>query len=80
MKNALVRLVSGVVGIIAAVIAIWVPLILFISELNESRSYNGPISLPGAVGGSLLILAISAGFGFGAYKLLMRASGRYDPR
>jgi hypothetical protein len=80
MKNGLVRLVSGILGVIAAIIAIWVPLLFIVSELNESRSYNVPISVPGALGGSLLILAISAGFGFGAYELLMRASGRYEPR
>ena len=75
----MVRLVSGVLGIIAAIIAISVPLLFVVSELNEHASYDGPISVPGAVGGSLLILAISAAFGFGAYKLFMRAAGRYDP-
>jgi hypothetical protein len=76
MKRGMVRLVSGVFGIIAAVIAVWVPLIFVVSEIKEMHSYEGPISVPGAIGGSLLIVAISAAFGFGAYKLLMRAAGK----
>ena len=76
MRNAFVRLVSGVFGVIAAAIALWVPLIFLATEINAMRSYDGPISIPGAIGVVGLILAVSGAFGFGAYKLLMRAAGK----
>ena len=70
------RLVSGIFGVIAAGIALWIPLLFAAMEVNELRSYDGPISIPGAIGGCSVVLAVSAAFGFGAYKLLMRAAGR----
>jgi hypothetical protein len=76
MKTVLVRLVSGFVGVIAAGIALWIPLLFAVMEINELHSYDGPISIPGAIGGCCLVLAISAAFGFGAYKLLKLAAGR----
>jgi len=70
MKTVLGRLVSGIVGVVGAGIALWIPLLFAAMEINELHSYDGPISIPGAV------LAISAAFGFGAYKLLKLAAGR----
>ena len=78
MKNALLRLVSGVFGLIAAAIALWVPFLFAVSEINELHSYKGPISIPGTIGGCLLILGISVMFGFGAYMLLKRAFRESD--
>jgi hypothetical protein len=76
MKTVLVRLVSGFVGVIAAGIALWIPLLFAVMEINELHSYDGPISIRGAIGGCSLVLAISAAFGFGGYKLLKLAAGR----
>ena len=76
MKNRLVRLVSGIFGLAAAGVALWIPLLFTVMEINELRSYDGPISIPGAIGGCSVVLGVSAAFGFGAYKLLMRAAGK----
>jgi hypothetical protein len=76
MNRVLVRLVSGIVGVMAAGIALWIPLLFAVMEINELHSYDGPISIPGAIGGCSLVLAISAALGFGAYKLLKLTAGR----
>lgn len=78
MKHGLIRLACGVFGLIAAAIALWIPLLFAVMEINEMHSYDGPISLPGAIGGCTLILAFSATFGFAAYKLLVLAARGYS--
>lgn len=77
MKQGLLRLACGVLGLIAVAIALWIPLLFVVMEINEMHSYDGPISVPGAIGGCTVILAVSVTFGFAAYKLLTRAARGY---
>jgi hypothetical protein len=73
-----VRVVSGVFGVAAALIAI-VVLFSFITitlmEIDSMEQYQGHISILGAIGGTLLVVVITGSFGIGAYKLLRRAAG-----
>jgi hypothetical protein len=57
MKDTLIRIVSGLLGSAAAVIAIWMAVIF----------------LKGAISGSSYIGLVSLLSGFGAYMLLQRA-------
>jgi hypothetical protein len=76
MKKVLVRVLGGVCGLIAGLIAIYVPL-FFISmtmmEHESAKQYNGHSSVWGAIGGFSLILGITVFFGIGAYRFTRRA-------
>jgi Ni/Fe-hydrogenase subunit HybB-like protein len=79
-KSYFIRVVTGVFGVIAALLALYIPFSLIANsmmEIESSKQYDGHISLPGAIGGSLLVAAITGFFGTGAYKLLRRAA-RHD--
>ena len=72
------RAVSGVFGIAAAQIAIYVPfsfMAITLMEIDSIEQYQGQISILRAIGGTLLVVVITGSFGIGAYKLLRRAAG-----
>ncbi|HXN53239.1 MAG TPA: hypothetical protein VN943_15010 [Candidatus Acidoferrum sp.] len=64
MRSAILRVLGGVLGLIAGIAAIFLPL-LFVSdqlrEIESMKQYGGHVSFWGAVGGSLTIL-VCAGF------------------
>ena len=78
IKALVVRFVCAAFGLLAAAIAFLAPLSFIANTLIERESavqYNGHPSVWGAIGGSLLILTVTALFGIGAYRLLRRAFG-----
>lgn len=77
MKPLLLRLLIGVLGLLAGLLALFIPLSFIANEVQEgqsARQYNGHLSLWGALGGSLLVIAITVAFGVAAYRLLRRAT------
>jgi uncharacterized membrane protein len=59
MKSTLLRLLSGAVGLFAALVAIVGPVLFIASERQEAKSayqYNGHASFWGAVGGYATVL------------------------
>jgi len=78
IKALVVRFVCAAFGLLAAAIAFFAPVSFIANTLMERESavqYNGHPSILGAIGGSLLILAVTTLFGVGAYRLLRRAFG-----
>ena len=78
-KTWFVRIVSGVFGVIAAMLAVFGGFFFIANsamELESSKQYNGHVSILPAIGGSLLVVGIDGFFEIGAYKLLRRAAGR----
>ena len=69
-RNFIFRFFGGVLGTGAAAIAIGLPLLFVAMETNEVHSYHGPISLPGAIGGSALIVGIAGVSAFLAFIML----------
>jgi hypothetical protein len=73
MKTTLLRLLSGAVGLWAALVAIVGP-VLFIAnvrqEAESARQYSGHPSFWGAVGGSATVLFFVVYLAFIAYFLL----------
>ena len=51
-------------------IAIGLPVLFVAMETNELSSYDVPISIPGAIGASALILGIAGVLGFLAFIML----------
>lgn len=73
MKSTLLRLLSGAVGLFAALVAIAGPLFFIANEMQEAKSaqqYHGHASFWGVVGGSATILFLALLFAFIAYFLL----------
>lgn len=73
MKKLFLRVLSGVVGLAASLVAILVPLSFYANESMErssARQYHGQSDLWAGIGGWLTILFISAFSGFVAYYLL----------
>ena len=64
------RFLGGILGAGAATIAVGLPLFLLAFETNELSSYDGPISIPAAIGVSALILGIAGVSGFLAFMML----------
>lgn len=59
MKSNLLRLLSGVVGLVATLVAIVGPVLFIANERQEAKSayqYNGHASFWGAVGGYATVL------------------------
>jgi hypothetical protein len=73
MKSILLRLLSGVVGLCAGLVAIVGPVLFIANERQEAKSasqYNGHASLWGAIGGSAMVLFLVLFLAFIAYFLL----------
>lgn len=68
--KAVLRFLGGILGAGAAAIAIGLPLLFVAMETNERSSYDGPISISGAIGVSALIFGISGVSGFLAFMML----------
>jgi len=69
----LCRVLSGFVGLVASLVAIFGPLFFYANESTERESaqqYHGQPDFWGTVGGWLTVLFISALSGFVAYFLL----------
>ncbi len=78
MKSTLLRLLSGTVGLFAALVAIAGPVLFIANERQETKSaqqYNSHASFWGAVGGSATVLFFALFLSFIAY-FLMRFSFR----
>jgi len=76
MQRLMVRLLSGVVGLFAGIVALYIPLSFIANEVQEAQSarqYNGHPSCWGLIGGSLVILLITGLFGVTAYRFVRRA-------
>jgi hypothetical protein len=69
----ILRVTSGALGLVAGFLAIFEPLLFVANELQEMKSYDGPISIPGAIGGSLLVLGVALLLAFASYFLLRYA-------
>jgi hypothetical protein len=73
MKKLFLRVLSGVAGLIASLVAILGPFSVYSSQSMERESaqqYHGQPDFWGAVGGWLTVLFISVLLGFVAYFLL----------
>lgn len=73
MKNALLRIPIGLMGVLAGLIATGGPLLFISNEVQESQSagqYHGHASFWGVVGGSAMMLFLALFFGIIAYFLL----------
>ena len=73
VKTTLLRLLSGAMGLLAALAAIVGPLDFILNQIQERQSahqYNGHASFWGAVGGSATMLFFLLFFAFVAYFLL----------
>jgi hypothetical protein len=72
-RNIVFRGLGGVLGFVAAIVAVTGPILFISSSLNEAdsvRQYGRHFSLAGAVGGSLAVLALAGFFAFVAFTLL----------
>jgi uncharacterized membrane protein YfcA len=69
-RKFVLRFLGGTLGAGAATIAVGLPLFFVAFEANELSSYDGPISVPAAVGVSALILGIAGVSGFLAFMML----------
>ena len=73
MRIIVFRVLDGLVGLFAAVVAIVEPLLFISNELQEAesaRQYGGQTSFSGAVGGSLTVLVLVGFFAFISFVLL----------
>ena len=64
------RFLGGVLGAAAAALAVGLPLFSVAFETNERSSYDGPVSIPAAIGMSALILGVAGVSGFLAFITL----------
>lgn len=69
-RNFIFRFFGGILGAGAAAVAIGLPLLFVVMEINERSSYHGPISFSGAIGGSALIIGIAGVSGFLSFIML----------
>jgi len=78
------RLLGGVVGVLAALSALFLP-VLFVanefSEMESAKQYGGHPSLVGGIGGTLAMLAAAGFFGFVGYIFIRHAirGERFQP-
>jgi hypothetical protein len=70
LLRVILKVLGGAVGLVLGFLAIFEPLLFVANELQEMKSYHGPISIPGAIGGSLLVLGVALLFAFASYFLL----------
>jgi hypothetical protein len=73
MKTTLLRLLSGAVGLCAALVAVGGPVLFIANERQEARSaqqYNGHASFWGGIGSSAMVLFLVLFLAFIAYLLL----------
>jgi len=73
VKTTLLRLLSGAMGLLAALVAIVGSLDFIFNQIQEAQSahqYNGHASFWGVVGGSATVLFFALFFAFVAYFLL----------
>jgi hypothetical protein len=64
---------GGALGRVLGLLAIFEPLLFVANELQEMKSYDGPISIPGAMDASLLVLGVALLFALASYFLLRYA-------
>jgi small-conductance mechanosensitive channel len=79
MKQIVFRVLGGILGLLAAIAAVIVPLLFISNSLNEAESVRqngGHFSLSGVIGGSVAVLALAGLFGFLAFTLLRYALRR----
>ena len=57
LVRVILRVLGGL-GLVLGFLAIFKPLLFVANELQEMKSYDGPISIPGAMGGSFLALGV----------------------
>lgn len=77
LKCSLVRVLSGVFGVAAALIAIYVPfsfITITLMEIDSMQQYQGHVFILRMIGGRLAVVVTTALFGLGAYRLLRRAA------
>jgi len=73
MRQIVFRGLTGVLGFLAALVAVSAPILFISNSLTEAgsvRQHGGHFSLAGAVGGSLAVLALAGFFAFVAFTLL----------
>jgi hypothetical protein len=70
LARVILRVLGGALGLVLGFLAIFEPLLFVANELQEMKSYDGPISIPGAIGGSFLVLGVALLFAFASYFLL----------
>ena len=73
MKTILLRLLSGALGLCAAIVAVVGPVLFIANERQEGKSahqYQGHASFWGFVGGSATVLVLVLLLAFIAYSLL----------
>ena len=64
LARVILRVLGGAVGLVLGFLAIFEPLLFVANELQEMKSYDGPI------GGSFLVLGVALLFAFASYFLL----------
>jgi len=77
-KTIVIRVLSGVFGLAAAVIAIGLFfsfIEITVTEIDSAKQYHGHSSVLRGTGVSLLVVTVTALIGIGAYRLLRRAAG-----
>jgi hypothetical protein len=70
------RVCGGAIGLIAGVAALFLPLLFCVSQYDEMESakqYGGHASTPGAIGGTLVVLAICGFLGLISYVFIRYA-------
>jgi hypothetical protein len=73
MRNVIFRALGAILGLCAALLTIWIPLLFVFNTLKEVDSasqYGGHVHPLGAVGGSAVVLAMSGILAFLAFELL----------
>ena len=70
LARVILRVLGGALGLVLGFLAIFEPLLFVANELQEMKSYDSPISIPGAIGGSFLVLGVALLFAFASYFLL----------
>jgi hypothetical protein len=70
LVRVILRVLGVALGLVLGFLAIFEPLLFVANELQEMKSYDGPISIPGAIGGSLLVVDVALLFAFASYFLL----------
>jgi ABC-type Fe3+ transport system permease subunit len=72
MRSIVFRILACVIGLLAAFVALGVPLMFISNELQEAdsaRQYGGHPSFWGAVGGSLIVLIFASLFALLSYMM-----------
>jgi hypothetical protein len=64
LVRVILRVLGGALGPVLGFLAVFEPLLFVANELQEMKSYDGPIFIPGAMGGSLLVLGVALLFAF----------------